>query len=451
MSSKMTVSWGIYAVVLFSLAFGYKLANFKMQGMNCFQDDLLTFALYILYYIPNKNVLCDNMYVYPRLRSDNKVFLYYLKIYIKSSLIYFAGVNLLNLLYCLVAMEHIYIGAWALYILYGYASFMILHLLSSVLLTKWNVKYISVITIFLIAITFLLNLIIPDFYFIGFIFYNLIAPGGEAFVPVLYVVLTYSVCLMLISLLWIGPDRERSSRLKIKVNFRRYIPLYLIILPCVCACLIYNSFADASGIKSCWFFMDILLYNYNGFMKYEMSNIEIQLIIMIAAILCLCILFIISEKYQERRLLYMLAHRYKSRQKLMLHTLRNSAVISIRILCSILTIAFISSFAFGNGKMELDFNILCAYVLYCLKLYVNIYALTVLISAILLNQNTGICFLYAFIISFTLFIIDIITQNIAIICLDYRLINSLYGVLSAVFVSVIAVIILKIRIYRTEI
>ena len=450
-SRNMLISWGIYAAVLFTLAFGYKLANFKMQGMNCFQDDLLTFALYILYFIPNKNMICDNMYVYPRLKSDNKVFLYYLKIYVKSSLVYFAGVNLLNLLYCLVMTEHVYMGALVLYVIYGYASFMILHLLSSVFLTKWNIRYISTITIFLIAITFVLNLIIPDFYLIGFIFYNMIAPGGEGYVPVLYVVLTYSVCIMLISLLWIVPDPKSFGRIRIKINLKKYVPLYLIAVPCISACFIYCNLADVYEVTSHSFFVNLLFYNYNYLIKYEMSNIEIQLIVMVAAILCLCIFFIISEKYSERKLFYMLAYRYKSREKLMRHTLKTAARTSFKILCSIFAVTLISSFLFGEGRIELDFRILLAYLLYCLKLYVNIYNLTVLISVILLSHNSGTCFLFAFIISFAVFITDIITQNIAIICLDYSLIHSLYGVLLTGLVSVINMIILRIRIYKVEI
>lgn len=300
---NMLISWGIYAVVLFAVAIGYKLRNFKMSGMNCFQDEFITFALYMLYYLPNKNIIYDNLYVYPRLKSDKNVFLYYLKIYLKSSLIYFAGINIINLVYCLIAWEHIYWGALVMYVLYGYASFMVLHLLSAVLLTKWNAKYISVITTVFLCVTYLLNLIIPKFYFIGFIFYNLSTPYSEGCVPVTFAALTYSVCLLIISALWIIPGKDHGKAVKIRINFKRYLPLYLIALPSAFACVMYDSVADFYDKKCFSFFMNILSYNYNFLIKYDMSNVELQLVIMAAGILCLCSFFIISEKYEERKLL----------------------------------------------------------------------------------------------------------------------------------------------------
>ena len=116
----MLISWGIYtfALILSNL-------NYHMPGFNCFQDDLLVFVVYFLYYFPNKNIIYDNQYIYSRLLSSKKVFLYYLKIYLKSSLVYFFGINIINLLYCFIAGKELFMWGFISYIAYGCATFMI--------------------------------------------------------------------------------------------------------------------------------------------------------------------------------------------------------------------------------------------------------------------------------------------------------------------------------------
>lgn len=147
----------------------------------------------------------------------------------------------------------------------------------------------------------------------------------------------------------------------------------------------------------------------------------------------------------------MLAHRYKSRKKLMLHTLNTSAKTACQIICAIFINFFFWSIMFGGENIDIDFHTLCIYFLYFVKLYADIYGLTILVSVFLINQNSGVCFVAAFIISFAVFITDILTQNVAIICLDYSLINSVLGLLTDIFVIVILAFILKRQIYKAEI
>ncbi len=441
---NMLISWGIYtfALILSNL-------NYHMPGFNCFQDDLLVFVVYFLYYFPNKNIIYDNQYIYSRLLSSKKVFLYYLKIYLKSSLVYFFGINIINLLYCFIAGKELFMWGFISYIAYGFATFMIYNILSAILLSKWNVKYIMLMVISWVCLTYLLNMFVENFYLIGFPFYCLSAPNSAGYIPFANVALTYSVCLLILSVLWLMPSSGHAKPLKSKINFRKYMPLYFISISSAAVCVMFLNAGGNEAIGKSSFYFDLLSYNYNSLIKCGISNIDIQLIIGFSAVLCFCTFFFISNKYEERKLMYMLAHRYQSRKNLMRYTVITSARLALQALGIVL--ANFALWAAIFGRCDFDIRILCAYIIYAARMYLVLFSMTLLISTVMLSKNSGVSFFTAFAVFYIVFIFDIMTQNIAIICLDYSLINSVCGFFVNILVATILMCILNRQIYKAEI
>lgn len=442
----MLISWGIYTFALILLNL-----NYHMPGFNCFQDDLLVFIVYFLYYFPNKNIIYDNQYIYSRLISSKKVFLHYLKIYLKSSLIYFFGINAINILYCIISGKELLMWGAVSYLAYGFATFMIYDILSAILLSKWNVKYIMPIVISLVCLTYLLNMFVKDFYLIGFAFYCLSAPNSYGYVPIRFVALTYSVCLLILSILWIMPNSGHFKARKSVINFRKYMPLCFISVSSIAMCLLFLNVHGNDSIGRASFYFDLLSYNYNALINCGISNLDIQLIMGFSAVLCFCIFFFISNKYEERKLLYMLAHRYQSRKKLMCYTVITSAQLALQALGGVLVNFVLWAAIFGRGDFEPNFRMLCAYAMYAVKLYLVLFNITLLVSAMMLGKNSGVSFFTAFATSSIIFMIDVMTQNTAIICLDYSLMNTMRGLLVNIVVAAVLMCVLNRQIYKAEI
>lgn len=447
------LSWAFYTVILAFVTFSYKDSMTTLKdNMNCFQDEFLIFALYFLYYLPNKNVIHDNLYVYPRLINAKDVCMYYFKIYLKSSLIYFAGINIINLAGSLIMGERIHFAALVFYIVYGFAAFAVLNLLSSVLITKWNLKYITPIVTVVVTMSYLLSLFIENFYKICIVFYGLSAPGSYAYVPIGMAALTYSICLLFISVLWMLPNMGQAKPIKKIVGLKKYTPFFLMSIPAIGLFLLTINLRNQPNMGSFSFYFDLMTYNYMSFVrKYEMSNIDLQFIMASAAVFGLCIFYFISNKYEERKLLYMLAHRYKSRRNLMIYTINTSLKMAFQALCGILATFFVWSLIFSGFKIDIDFNTLCTYLIYAAKLYVVLCNTAILVSVLLLDKNSGISFGFTFIIFVVAFFIDITTENIAIICLSNNIAGSAIGLGINIPILAGLTLILKKQIYKAEI